>query len=37
MARNNNTDVGFWLSIPLIEFLKWIKTNNRIKEEYKKE
>ena len=33
MARENNTPVPFWLSIPLREFGKWVIANNEIVQE----
>lgn len=33
MSRNNYTPVQFWLSMPLVEFLGWIRTNNALQAE----
>lgn len=30
MARNNYTPVQFWLSMPLVEFVEWIKESNKL-------
>ncbi len=37
LARNNNTPVPYWLSLPLWRLGQWIKTNNVIVAEEKKE
>lgn len=36
MARNGYGSVQFWLSMPLVEFPKWIEENNRMVEEERK-
>lgn len=33
MSRNDSTSVAFWLSLPLIEFMKWINVDNKINAE----
>ncbi len=37
LARNNNTPVPYWLSLPLWKLSQWIRTNNIIVAEAKKE
>lgn len=37
MAKNNGTDIPFWLSMPLVQLIQWIRTNNRIEAESRKE
>ncbi|WP_298031690.1 hypothetical protein [uncultured Dysosmobacter sp.] len=32
MAKNNNTPVSFWLSLPLPDLVAWIKASNAIVE-----
>ncbi len=36
MARENNTPVDYWLSIPLQEFGRWIVANNEIVQDQQK-
>lgn len=35
LAKNNNTDVSFWQSQPLMALRPWIKANNAIVEDGK--
>lgn len=35
MARNNSTPVDFWISMPLLELVGWIKADNRLHKEKK--
>ncbi len=37
MAQGNHTPISFWLSLSLIEFIQWIRTNNRIVSRREKE
>lgn len=30
LAKNNNTDISFWQSQPLIALRLWIKANNNV-------
>ena len=32
LARNNNTPIPYWLSMPIMSLSRWIRTNNRIEE-----
>ena len=33
MAKNFNTPVGYWVSLPLAEFTCWIRAGNAVIEE----
>jgi len=30
MAKNNNTPVYYWLQLPLVELVEWIKDSNEL-------
>lgn len=37
MSRMNNSPIGDWLDMPLLEFAEWIEANNEISKMIKSE
>jgi hypothetical protein len=37
MAKNFHTPVGYWVSLPLAEFTRWIRAGNTVIEEENEE